>query len=152
MKTAVEIKALQIAAGTYTEPLETTEGTIPPLTFMDASDRYHRRQEDLRTRLRRYSSVSLLQRLELKQRAVAHMGGKCAVCGYCKCLRALEFHHIERQHKEFSISSFICTKVFDSSVEIVWESVVRELKKCRLLCSNCHREVEAGITDLPRTQ
>src|ERR1700676_1315067 len=74
-KTAEEIKALQIAAGTY-KPLPThpTPDPRPPLTCAEATDLYRQRME---SRLRRYSSVSLAQRLVLKQRAVAHMGGCC---------------------------------------------------------------------------
>jgi hypothetical protein len=117
------------------------------LTFEAASEKYHARQA-LKARLRRHSSVSLAQRLELKQLAVAHMGGSCRLCGYSKCLRALEFHHRERQNKEFSIASFISSKVFFAGLEEVWELIKKELLKCVLLCANCHREVEAGLVTL----
>jgi hypothetical protein len=151
MKTAAEIKALQVAAGTYKEPAPLLIKD-KPLTDDEASTRYHQRLDDLRSRLRRYSSVSLLQRLELKRRAVTWMGGCCILCGYCKCMRALEFHHRERENKQFSIATFIGAKVFEYSVEEVWTQVVEELKKCVLLCANCHREVEDGIVDLPNNQ
>lgn len=121
-----------------------------PLTFEEASEAYHKRQDDLRTRLRRFSSISLSQRLELKRRAVNYMGGGCKLCGYSKCLRALEFHHRERENKTFGISTFIGEKVFEFGIEEVWEQVLAELKKCTLLCANCHREVEAGETELPK--
>ena len=32
-----------------------------------------------------------------KVRAVDVMGGKCCICGYNKCLSALEFHHNEEK-------------------------------------------------------
>lgn len=57
-------------------------------------------------------------------------GGKCIRCGYDKCLKALEFHHIDPSKKEFTISNDHF-KLLDA---------VEEIKKCILICSNCHKE------------
>ena len=73
-----------------------------------------------------------MQRRHRKARAVAYKGGSCA-CGYNRCLRALEFHHREPDGKEFSIGGMM---------SMSWERVKRELDKCDLVCSNCHREEE----------
>ena len=64
-------------------------------------------------------------------------GGRCIICGYCKCYAALEFHHIDKATKKFCLSVLHMTKR--------WSSIVEEAKKCILLCSNCHREVGAGL-------
>ena len=32
-------------------------------------------------------------------------GGKCIRCGYNKCLKALEFHHLDPSKKDFTISN-----------------------------------------------
>lgn len=61
------------------------------------------------------------------------MGGKCVICGYDKCQQALEFHHIDKSTKKYNISSGNCHS---------WEEDIEELKKCALLCSNCHKELE----------
>jgi len=66
-------------------------------------------------------------------------GGKCLLCGYNRCSAALEFHHIDPATKIFTIGS--------SGRGL--KTVLEEIKKCVLLCSNCHREVEVGITKLP---
>jgi hypothetical protein len=149
IKTAAEIKALQIAAGTYQEPYK--EPPAAALSEAEATARYLERklEREFTPRLRRYSSVSLLQRLQIKTRAVEHMGGKCVLCGYTKCMRALEFHHLDRHNKQFSISTFINAAAFRFSIEEVWNKVKEELCYCTLLCANCHREVEAGVTLLP---
>lgn len=56
----------------------------------------------------------------------------CAICGYDKCDAALDFHHTNPQDKKFSI-----TRNSTRSNK----SIVKELNKCILLCSNCHREI-----------
>lgn len=75
---------------------------------------------------------------ERMQRARDYLGGCCEVCGYNKCSSALEFHHLDEKQKEFGISGRISR---------AWESIVRELKKCLLVCANCHREIHEGLID-----
>lgn len=74
------------------------------------------------------------KRLQLKERAVAFLGGKCLICGYDKCPTAFDFHHLDSSTKDFTISD---KATWDASFEA-------ELRKCVLLCANCHREVHAG--------
>lgn len=71
-----------------------------------------------------------------KERFVANMGGQCVRCFYKKCINALEFHHIDPSKKD---PKFECWKSFSD------ERVTKELEKCILVCSNCHREIHAGI-------
>lgn len=86
------------------------------------------------------SCLTNRQRNWKKEKAVQLLGGKCQLCGYDKCNQALQFHHKNPEKKEFGISGMYC---------ISWERIEREIKKCILLCANCHTEVENGITDLP---
>jgi hypothetical protein len=72
-------------------------------------------------------------RKKYKQRAVALLGGRCFICGYCKCIRALQFHHL--RDKSFGISETGCTRS--------WVEIEAELQKCILLCANCHAEQHA---------
>lgn len=44
------------------------------------------------------------RRRRLREMAVEYKGGKCIICGYNKCLGALEFHHTNSKNKDFSIS------------------------------------------------
>lgn len=73
-----------------------------------------------------------------KLKSVEYKGGKCAICGYNKSVEALDFHHIDPTQKSFGLGG--TTKA--------WHIVQAELDKTILLCANCHREVEAGITKL----
>ena len=62
-------------------------------------------------------------------------GGKCIRCGYDKCLKALEFHHIDPTQKDFTISNDHF-KLMDA---------MNEAKKCILICSNCHKEFHDNL-------
>lgn len=69
--------------------------------------------------------------VERKIKAIGLFGGKCCRCGYCKNYAALEFHHLDPKKKDF-----IWTKLR----RMGWDQIIDELKKCILLCANCHRE------------
>lgn len=88
----------------------------------ELDDRWHRNYE------------AAQKRLQLKERAVAFLGGRCVICGYDKCPTAFDFHHLDSSTKDFTISA---KATWDDSFEA-------ELRKCVLLCANCHREVHAG--------
>lgn len=78
-----------------------------------------------------------------KVKCVTYKGSKCMLCGYDKCLAALEFHHLNSPDKDFSIA-----KSWPLGFK---EKVIKELDKCVLLCANCHRETH-NISDLGETQ
>ncbi len=82
------------------------------------------------------------RRKKLKLMAIEYKGGKCILCGYNKCVRALNMHHKDPSQKEFGLSSRGLTRS--------WKKVIQELDKCVLLCSNCHCEVHDGISQLPK--
>jgi hypothetical protein len=71
-----------------------------------------------------------------KQQCIKYLGNKCVVCGYNKCTRALGTHHRNSEIKEFALSVDNLTKK--------WETIERELKKCVLVCPNCHAEIHSG--------
>lgn len=81
------------------------------------------------------------RRTELKKKAVELLGGCCLLCGYHEYYGALEFHHVDPSSKEFSLSGKGST--------MGWDKAKEELKKCVLLCANCHREVHANIKSVP---
>jgi 5-methylcytosine-specific restriction endonuclease McrA len=82
-------------------------------------------------------------RKNTKARMVEAMGGKCQICSYDKTHKALEFHHIDPTEKEMAFGETRANNV-------KWAKLVEELRKCILLCSNCHKEVHEGITQLPQ--
>ena len=62
-------------------------------------------------------------------------GGKCIRCGYSKCLKALEFHHLDPFQKVFPLRND----------HFKLQEAVEESKKCILLCSNCHKELHDNM-------
>jgi len=81
------------------------------------------------------------RRRKLKSMAIEYKGGKCQLCGYSKYQGALDLHHINPKEKDFGIG--------DKGYTRSWDKIRAELDKCILVCATCHREVEAGITQLP---
>jgi transposase len=81
------------------------------------------------------------RRRRVKAILVAEAGGSCAICGYDRCVRALEFHHLEPETKQFAVSRQGVTRAISEAR--------LEAGKCILLCSNCHAEVEAGVMAPP---
>lgn len=80
-------------------------------------------------------------RRKAKRILVAEAGGCCAICGYSRCIAALQFHHRDPAAKRFGLGSRGLAQALDRLRE--------EASKCVLLCSNCHAEVEAGYAQLP---
>ena len=98
-------------------------------------------RNDGRYRCKKCSVEAVQRRREkLKLLAVEYKGGECEVCGYKKCVNALEFHHIDPNEKEFGVGENGYTRSI--------EAIKKELDKCILVCSNCHREIHAGLIDV----
>jgi len=81
----------------------------------------------------KYNQKEIEKKKVVKLKAIEYKGGGCVKCGYKKCEAALEFHHLDPKEKEFLISSKHCN----------WDIIKKELDKCILVCSNCHRETHS---------
>jgi 5-methylcytosine-specific restriction endonuclease McrA len=80
-------------------------------------------------------TLNRMQRLKIQM--VDYKGGSCVICGYKKYMGALEFHHLNPKEKDFNLAH-MKKYTFD-------EKVKKELDKCILVCSNCHREIHGKI-------
>ena len=84
--------------------------------------------------------VNFIKRRKENLRKVFH--SKCCICGYDKIQEALEFHHVNPEEKEFGIcSSNSTTKALDKQL--------KEMKKCILVCANCHRGIHSYQLEIP---
>lgn len=78
-------------------------------------------------------AIQRARRRKIKLNLIAIKGGKCEKCGYNKSISALDFHHKIRNKKTFQVGDGI-QRAFS------FEKLAKEIKKCELLCSNCHHE------------
>lgn len=81
---------------------------------------------------RKDAVVDIRRRNKIK--LVEYKGGKCEICGYDKCIDALEFHHLNPDEKEFGISCGDTRSL---------KKLKAEVDKCIMVCANCHREIHA---------
>ena len=57
--------------------------------------------------------------------------GRCKECGYKDHIEILQFHHKDKEKKVFRFAG-------GNIAYYNWEKVLIEIKKCKLICPNCH--------------
>jgi hypothetical protein len=80
-------------------------------------------------------------RQRTKERIIQSFGGSCGICGYDRCHGSLDLHHLDPTQKEFALGGIRANPK-------AWDKIVNELRKCVMLCSNCHGECHAGVVDI----
>ena len=73
---------------------------------------------------------SKIDKLAKKVKAINLLGGKCSNCNEDSIFK-LSFHHFNESEKKFKINEIKGHR---------WSKIEEELKKCILLCNNCHME------------
>jgi 5-methylcytosine-specific restriction endonuclease McrA len=96
--------------------------------------RYHEKvkpnkSETLREQLRKNTRSYRERKLDVKLKLQQELGGQCVKCGITD-YRLLDFDHIDPMTKKMNIST---------KLHLPWEVLLVEIKKCQLLCPNCHR-------------
>jgi hypothetical protein len=77
---------------------------------------------------------------KVKRILVSEAGGRCAICGYSRCIINLHFHHVDPATKSFHMS------VSSGKSMAKYRA---EAAKCVLVCANCHGEIEMGLITSP---
>jgi hypothetical protein len=67
------------------------------------------------------------------------MGGECQICGYHKCVSALEVHHVDPKRKTVEFSRIGRDSNKQKYIDEIFNT------PCIQLCANCHREVHEGL-------
>lgn len=81
-------------------------------------------------------------RKSCKERIVTAMGGKCCICGYNRCQASLVLHHLDPAQKDFGLGQVTANPKN-------WNDIVQELRKCVMVCHNCHNEIHSDMTEVP---
>ncbi len=101
--------------------------------------RYKNKSDKLREDNRNSRNV-IEWRRRVKIKLVEYKGNNCEICGYNKCITSLEFHHLNPEEKDFTISGK--TNSF--------EKLKSEVDKCILVCRNCHGEIHFNLEEQKR--
>ena len=67
----------------------------------------------------------------------------CEICGWNKYSSALDFHHIDPSIKIDTVANLLNRGQHGIS------KILKEVDKCIILCSNCHRGLHSGDIILP---
>jgi hypothetical protein len=126
-------KTIEMRFGSWNEGkreagLKTTKNEVgePPEIIDFEQEEWEDMSSPLRTRWRKKEKV-IKRKMEVG----------CEMCGYCEHPDALTFHHENSDKKVDDISTMV--------VSYGWKDTVEEMKKCKVLCSNCHSIVESEI-------
>jgi len=84
---------------------------------------------------------AFFRRQREKEYLINILGGKCEICGYNKCFNSLDFHHKDSNKKEFKIADRRYLGIKNKN------KTIKEVKKCMLVCANCHRELHYKETE-----
>ena len=76
-----------------------------------------------------------------KKDLISVFGSKCCICGFNSFQEGLDFHHVNPKEKSFSFGLQASTKALEKQLE--------ELRKCILVCANCHRGIHANKILVP---
>lgn len=128
-----ELKSLIIKTYEETNSVRQTSKILK--VTRDTVNKYvkiNRKKSDL-SRDQQLSKNVIEWRKRKKIELVAYKGGCCQLCGYDRCIEALEFHHNDPNEKDFTISGKSWS----------FERLKVEADKCILVCSNCHKEIHS---------
>lgn len=90
-------------------------------------------KDECLTNNKRVYAAQKKRRHSRKRTFVEYKGGKCEICGYCKNISSLHFHHLDPDQKDFDLGH----KMGRTTLA----SLQTEVDKCLLLCANCHFEL-----------
>jgi 5-methylcytosine-specific restriction endonuclease McrA len=99
------------------------------------NDYYQKTKE--RRCVRKRETVASRRKNNLLKKCAYLKSKKCAICGESDPI-VLEFDHLHEKRNSISMM-----------LSYSWESIVKEIGKCQILCANCHRRKtynERGLT------
>jgi hypothetical protein len=121
----------------FKNKIEGKRSTICSKCQCEYKKKYYRKNKQSHYKRNEKSKESLKQFiLEEKKKG-------CQICGEA-CIPCLEFHHLNKNEKEYDVSRMYFLGSLDK--------LKLEIEKCVILCANCHRKVHAGLLSLDAGQ
>jgi hypothetical protein len=77
-------------------------------------------------------------RKNTKLKLIEGFGSVCSCCGLIDSPLVYDFHHLDPNEKDFSLSSKVKS----------WDVIVNEANKCIMICSHCHRKIHSGLVEI----
>ena len=103
-------------------------------SYYKANTKFHRLATKERRKAKRRENKEFLDAIKAAR--------GCLLCPERE-LCCLEFHHVDPAKKDFGLG--MAAHAYELPLEVLLE----EVKKCAVLCSNCHRKIHAGLLTLP---
>lgn len=72
---------------------------------------------------------------EVMKKVRAYFGNKCLICSFDRYQSSLALHHIDPKTKKAEAKQFRNWS---------WFKILKEIKKCALICNNCHGAIHSG--------
>lgn len=100
-------------------------------TYLQNKEKLLEYQRQYRTDNREHVTVKARNKRKTRLLwAIDFLGGKCSKCGGVFDPCVYDFHHTQPEHKDFTIGE---------NMLVGKQRFEQEVKKCILLCANCHR-------------
>lgn len=127
IKKYLELKSMRKTAKFFNVDRSTLRKVIPD----DIVNKFTIKKINPNQRKENQKKAVIDWRRRQKEKLVEYKGGECEKCGYDKSIQALQFHHLNPDEKDFSISG----KSYS------FEKMKKEVDKCIMVCANCHIEI-----------
>lgn len=95
---------------------------------------YEKNKKSVLVRTKRNNKARISVNLPLVKDYAESEG--CCVCGETDYV-VLDFHHLDPKKKEYTVSLLVLNA-------FPLRTIIAEINKCAILCSNCHRRYHAG--------
>lgn len=105
-------------------------------SYCKVCQKIYRKEHYLANRKKYITKAAVRNKMERERYREYKETLSCSVCGE-NHPATLVFHHRDPSTKDFTISSAVSAKGL--------AAVMREIKKCDVLCANCHRKLHADI-------
>lgn len=101
--------------------------------YLKNREKILKKQKENKSKTREYKNKYRDKRRKELRDLIDIYKSKCIICGETN-LQCLDFHHIKPDDKILGIGEMIRNRKYSI------EDITKEISKCKIICSNCHRK------------